>query len=95
MSLEGGREGREGREGRGWEEGGEGRGGGREGGRKGGRAGGKGREGGRGGRDACYTYSNKYVHSLSPRHDERNYVSRSSIVSRRTRVRNYVRRDVE
>ena len=48
-----------------------------------------------GGRDACYTYSNRYVHSLSPRHVERNYVSRRSIVSRRTRVRNYVRRDVD
>ena len=35
-----------------------------EGGREGGRGG---REGGRGGgrRDACYTYSNRYVHSLS------------------------------
>ena len=56
----------------------------------------RGREGGReGGRDACYTYSNRYVHSLSPRHVERNYVGRRSIVSRRTRVRNYVRRDVD
>ena len=45
--------------------------------------------------DACYTYSNRYVHSLSPRHVERNYVSRRSIVSRRTRVRNYVRCDVD
>ena len=57
-----------------------------------GREGGRGREGRR---DACYTYSNRYVHSLSPRHVERNYVSRRSIVSRRTRVRNYVRRDVD
>ena len=40
-------------------------------------------------------YSNRYVHSLSPRHVERNYVSRRSIVSRRTRVRNYVQRDVD
>ena len=58
---------------------------------------GRGGEGGRGGReggnDAGYT--NMYVHSLSPRHVERNYVSRRSIVSRRTRVRNYVRRDVD
>ena len=64
----------------------------------GGREGRGGRErlrGGKGGRDACYTYYNRYVHSLSPRHVERNYVSRRSIVSRRTRVRNYVRRDVD
>ena len=33
-----------------------------------------GREGG-GGRDACYTLFYRYVHSLSPRHVERNYVS--------------------
>ena len=66
---------------------------GREGeGREGEGRGGEGREGGR---DACYTYSNRYVHSLSPRHVERNYVSRRSIVSRRTRVRNYDRRDVD
>ena len=70
---------------------GEGRGGGRgEEGREG-----RGGEGGDGARDACYTYSNRYVHSLSPRHVERNYVSRRSIVLRRTRVRNYVRRDVD
>ena len=58
----------------------------------------EGRDGGEGaregGRDACYTYSNRYVRSLSPRHVERNYVSRRSIVSRRTRARIYVRRDV-
>ena len=48
--------------------------------------GGEGREGGR---DAGYTYSNRYVHTLS------HYVSRRSIVSRRTRVRNYVRHDVD
>ena len=67
--------------------------------REGGREGRGGREGGRGGReggrDACYTYSNRYVHSLSLRHVERNYVNRRSIVSCRTRVRNYVRRDVD
>ena len=75
--------------------GGEGRGReGREGG-EGGARGGRRREGGEGGRDACYTYSNRYVHSLSPRHVERNYVSRRSIVSGRTRVRNYDRRDVD
>ena len=45
---------------------------------------GRGGRGGEGGRDACDTYSNRYVHSLSPRHVERNYVSRRSIVSRRT-----------
>ena len=68
--------------------------GGREGGE--GRGGRRGREGGReGGMDACFTYSNRYAHSLSPRHVERNYVSRRSIVSRRTTVRNYVRRDVD
>ena len=33
-----------------------------------------------------------FTHSV---HVERNYVSRRSIVSRRTRVRNYVRRDVD
>ena len=55
----------------------------------------EGRGGSERGRDACYTYSNRHVHSLSPRHVERNYVSRRSIVSRRTRVRNYVRRDVD
>ena len=50
---------------------------------------------GRGGRDACYTYYNRYVHSLSPRHVERNSVSRRQIVSRRTKARNYVLRDVD
>ena len=71
---EGGREGGEGREGRGWEGmGGEGREFGWEGGRegRGGRGGrrwrdvgeGEGRERGEreGGRDDCYTYSNRYV----------------------------------
>ena len=87
---EGGREGRGGREGEG--RGGEGRGGegdgtGRDGRGGGGRGGRQGRKG-EGGRDAC-------IYSLSPRHVERNYVSRCSIVSRRTRVRNYVRRDVD
>ena len=54
--------------------------------------GGEGRGGeGRGGGG----YYNRYVHSLSPRHVERNYVSRRSTVSRRTRVRNYVRCDVD
>ena len=56
MNLFGGREGgREGREG--------GREGLMEGGREGGREGGSegGREGGEGGRDDCYTYSNRYV----------------------------------
>ena len=56
--LYGGREG--GREGREVGEGG--RGEGVEGGKEGGRQGREGGEGGReGGRDACYTYSNKYV----------------------------------
>ena len=36
-----------------------------------------------------------FTHSIHVRHVERNYVSRRSIVSRRTRVRNYVRRDVD
>ena len=36
-----------------------------------------------------------FTHSMHVRHVERNYVSRRSIVSRRTRVRNYVRRDVD
>ena len=40
-------------------------------------------------------HDNRYVHSLSPRHVERNYVSRRSIMSRRTRVRIYARRDVD
>ena len=82
--------------------GGEGRGGEGRGGRGGegrggeGRGGEGGREGGREGwMDACYTYSNRYVHSLSPRHVECNYVSRHSIVSRRTRVSHYVRPDVD
>ena len=42
-----------------------------------------------------HNYSNRYIHSLRPCHVERNYVSRRSIVSRRTRVRNYVRRDMD
>ena len=57
-----------------------------------GREGRKGREGGRGN---CYTYYNRYVHSLNPRPVESIYVSLRSIVPRRTRVRNYVRRDVD
>ena len=84
--------GEEGREGRG----GEGRGG--RGGVRRGWGGREGEEGGRGregGRDACYKYYNRYVHSISPRHVERNYVSRRSIVSRRTMVCNYVRHDVD
>ena len=49
-----------------------------EGGREGGREAGR-----EGGRYTGYTYSNRYVLSLSPRHVARNYVSRRSIVPRR------------
>ena len=40
----------------------------------------EGREGGEGGRPVIHILIDMYVHSLSPRHVERNYVSRRSIV---------------